>query len=298
MKKTLLLMMVSFAIFMPVSAQTVVKDTGVKPDEMPKKAPRQSRPGSSSICFGSNHATSVSTKEGEENDKKKQGEGNSPVLDSPSSILHPQSPIPNPQSTKVLNPRLSKTSVLLIGDSMCDGLGSRFSDYAAKNGFELHTVIWYGSTSKSWATTYDLQYHIERVRPDYIIFSLGTNDLGYYDYARREGWIKGIIDKIGDIPYLWIGPLPWKKVRDRTIVDIIRRNTGKKHFYDSSNTYCQRLDGVHPTFPAAAKWVDDIVKWMGNPDVIANPVVLERPDRKSLFLPEEKHTPKYKGRRI
>jgi len=283
MKKTLLLMMVFFTIFVPMSAQTVVKDTGVKPDEMPKKSPKQSRPGSSNIHLGSNQVSSVSPQVGD-NSQKEQGKGNIPIS--------------NPQSTKVLNPRLAKTSVLLIGDSMCDGLGSRFSDYAAKNGFELHTVIWYGSTSKSWATTYDLQYHIERVHPDYIIFSLGTNDLGYYDYARREGWIKGIIDKIGDIPYLWIGPLPWKKVRDRTIVEIIRRNTGKKHFYDSSNTYCQRLDGVHPTFPAAAKWVDDIVKWMGNPDVIANPVVLERPDRKSIFRPEEKHTPKYKGRRI
>jgi len=134
------------------------------------------------------------------------------------------------------------------------------------------------------------------VHPDYIIMSLGTNDLGYYDYERRENWIKDILAKIGDIPYLWIGPLPWRKVRDRTIVDIIRRNTGANNFYDSSNTYCRRLDGVHPTFPDAARWVDDIVRWMGNSFLGNTPLNLERPDKKAAFRPDEKHTPRYKGR--
>ena len=35
--------------------------------------------------------------------------------------------------------------VLLIGDSMADGLGSRFNDYAVKNGFKFHSIVWYGS---------------------------------------------------------------------------------------------------------------------------------------------------------
>lgn len=269
MRKPLLLTVFFLAFNIQLLAQTAVTDTGVEPDEMPLKVQSETQ-------------------------------------NAPSPAASPPSPIPDAtspevsvsQSSEPLSPGHSKMSVLLIGDSMCDGLGSRFSDYAAKNGFELHTVIWYGSTSEDWATAYDLQYHIDRVRPDYVILSLGTNDLGYYDYARREVWIKAVIDKIGDIPYLWIGPLPWRKVRDRTIVDIIRRSTGEKNFYDSSNTYCQRLDGIHPTFPAAARWVDEIVEWMGNPAVISNPLPLERPDRKARFTPDEKHPPKYKGRRI
>ena len=76
--------------------------------------------------------------------------------------------------------------VLLIGDSMADGLGSRFNDYAVKNGFKFHSIVWYGSTTRDWAIASDLQYQIERVRPTYIIISLGTNDLGYKDYSRRE----------------------------------------------------------------------------------------------------------------
>ena len=38
--------------------------------------------------------------------------------------------------------------VLLIGDSMADGLGSRFNDYAVKNGFKFHSIVWYGSTTR------------------------------------------------------------------------------------------------------------------------------------------------------
>lgn len=190
-----------------------------------------------------------------------------------------------------------RNTVLLIGDSMCDGLGNRFADYAEKNGFSLHTVIWYGSKTKDWATTRDLEYHIERVHPTYIIISLGTNDLGFYDYDRREGWVKDILAKVGNIPYLWIGPLSWKKVRDRTMVDVIRRNTGEGHFYDSTNILCQRVDGIHPTFTAAAHWADAIAKRMGDPSAMTDPFALERPDHKAVFRPDEKHTPKYKGRK-
>ena len=31
--------------------------------------------------------------------------------------------------------------VLLIGDSMADGMGARFNDYAVKNGFEFHSIV-------------------------------------------------------------------------------------------------------------------------------------------------------------
>ncbi len=186
--------------------------------------------------------------------------------------------------------------VLLIGDSMCEGLGARFSDYAASSNFDFHTVIWYGSTSKSWATTRDLKYHIERVNPTYIIMSLGTNDLGYYDFARRRAWIEEIISTFGNIPYLWIGPLPWRKVRDRSMVGVIRDCTGENNFYDSSNVYCQRLDGVHPTFPAAAKWVDGIVSWINRNGRQPEGLSFVTPSKKTVFRPDEKHTPRYKGR--
>lgn len=187
--------------------------------------------------------------------------------------------------------------ILLIGDSMLDGLGNRFVDYAAENGDEFHAVIWYGSNAKHWATTRDLEYHIKRVHPTFIIMSLGTNDLGYYDFERRKGWIDDIIRTFGKIPFVWIGPLPRRGFRDRRIVDIIRQEVGEKRFYDSSNTYCARLDGVHPTFPSAAKWVDNIAKWMSTPGLTPHPIRMDYPQSKARFHADEKHTMKYHGRR-
>lgn len=203
-----------------------------------------------------------------------------------------------PESRKPASSTQQRPVVLLIGDSMCDGLGARFSDYAAKNNFEFHCVIWYGSTAKSWATTRDLKYHIDRVHPTFIIMSLGTNDLGYVDYSRRESWVQDILHQFGDIPYAWIGPLSWSRIRNRTWVDILRRNVGEERFFDSTNTYCARLDGIHPTFPAAARWVDEIARWMNKDESLSCSISFDYPDHKTIFRPDEKHTPKYKGRSL
>lgn len=189
--------------------------------------------------------------------------------------------------------------ILLIGDSMLDGLGSRFVDYAAQNGDEFHAVIWYGSNSMHWAKNRDLEYHINRVHPTFIIMALGTNDLGYVDYARREGWIRTVINKFGNIPFIWIGPLPISRrgMTNRKIVSIIKECVGDKRFYDSSNVSCARIDGVHPTLPAAARWVDGIAKWMSTPGLTSHPIRMDYPRRKARFRADEKHTLKYHGRK-
>ncbi len=187
--------------------------------------------------------------------------------------------------------------VLLIGDSMADGLGARFNDYAVKNGFEFHSIVWYGSTTRDWAIASDLQYQIERVRPTYIIISLGTNDLGYRDYSRREMAIQTILSCVGDIPYVWIGPLPWHKVKDRRIVNVIRDCTGEKRFFDSSSVVASRLDGVHPTSHGAMVWVDKIVEWMREPELNENPIEMCKPDFVTRFKHDEKHGMGYHGRR-
>ncbi|WP_455541381.1 SGNH/GDSL hydrolase family protein [Prevotella fusca] len=187
--------------------------------------------------------------------------------------------------------------VLLVGDSMADGLGTRFNDYAVKNGFEFHSIVWYGSTTRDWAIAADLQYQIEKVRPTYIIISLGTNDLGYKDYGRRETAIQTILSRVGNIPYVWVGPLPWQKVKDRTIVNVIRDCTGERRFFDSSSVIASRADGIHPTRQGAALWVDKIVEWMGEPELNANPIEMDKPDFSTHFTHDEKHRMGYHGRR-
>lgn len=191
----------------------------------------------------------------------------------------------------------SKQIVLLIGDSMVGKLAPRFNDYAIKNNFEFHSEVWIGSTIRDWALAADLQYQIDRFRPTYVIISLGINDLGYHDYTRREEAVKTILQTIGDIPYTWIGPLHYSRFPNRTIVDIIKGQTGKGCFFDSSSIQAKRVDGLHPTQIAANFWVDKVVDWMAEPSLASHPLSLEDPDFTSAYIPDEHHGMGYHGRR-
>lgn len=199
-------------------------------------------------------------------------------------------------STNTLSVDTAHQVILLIGDSMTDGLGHIFVDYAAENDYELHTVVWYGSRTDHWAKRGDLEYHINRVHPTFIVLCLGTNDLGFYDFNRRQQWINDIINKVGDIPFVWIGPLPWAKIRNRDLVGIIRNSVGEKRFFDSSNLRIPRADGVHPTLAGAKVWMNKIAQWLSNPEVTLHPIQMNPPTRTVRFVADEKHSPKYKGR--
>ncbi len=178
----------------------------------------------------------------------------------------------SPHATQVAESR--NQVVLLIGDSMADGMGTRFNDYAVKNGFEFHSIVWYGSTTRDWAIASDLQY-----------------------YNRRTAAIQTILSRVVNIPYVWVGPLPWRKVKDRRIVNVIRDCTGEGKFFDSSSVIASRADGVHPTRQGAAHWVDKIVEWMGEPELNDNPIEMDQPDFTTCYRHDEKHGMGYHGRR-
>ncbi len=190
----------------------------------------------------------------------------------------------------------SNHHILLFGDSMLDGVGRRMNDYANQNGHTLFTSIWYGSTTKSWAYTTELRRLINKVNPTFIIVCLGTNDLGYHDISARSEAVKEIMHEIGDIPFVWIGPVTLRTIsRDPGIVNMIRQNVGADRFYDSYNLRISRAaDGIHPTFDAAARWVDGIAKWMSGPET-ACPIRMDRPSVSVPFKNYETHKTSYKG---
>lgn len=187
--------------------------------------------------------------------------------------------------------------ILLIGDSMLDGLARRFQDYADANGHYLRTVIWYGSTSKHWATTKDLAYHISQEHPTLIIMSLGTNEIGYHDYKTREGYVRKMVETFGDIPFIWIGPVSHPRVKDGGMGAAIERVVGKEHFFDCTTIKMARMkDGVHPTFQAHAMLVDKIAEWINRAD---SPYSFEfkKPTKHAVLRNYITYKPTYKGRK-
>lgn len=166
-------------------------------------------------------------------------------------------------------------TVLFIGDSMIEGLARRFAHYAEGNGHSLFAVVWYGSTTKSWAETSTLDHFIELRKPTFIVICLGSNELFVNDVERRQSYVATIKKKIGDIPYIWIGAPDWKG--DTGINDMIQKEVGQSRYFDSRQLVIKRgKDNIHPTFSAASLWADSIAQWMSSTRT-QHPIVMEQP---------------------
>lgn len=168
--------------------------------------------------------------------------------------------------------------ILFIGDSMLEGLARRAADYALGNGHEIQSVVWYSSNSQQWAETDTLQHFIRKFQPTFIMVCLCSNELFVRDLDNRDRYVRRIVQKIGDIPFVWISPPNWKD--DTGINDIIIRHTGDGRYFDSRH-YRDRMerrgDHAHPTQEAANWWMDSIAVWLNSMET-AHPIRMERPD--------------------
>ena len=166
--------------------------------------------------------------------------------------------------------------ILFFGDSMIEGLSMRFADYARENGHQLFTVCWYGSTTTGWAHNLDtLQSFLRWSEADYVVVSLGGNELKVKDLENRAENITLIQRALDTRPTIWVAPPSW--VKDPTITGVIRGVVGDKRYFDSTRlTYTRGSDKMHPTFGSASRWMDSIAVWMSSPQT-AHPIKMNFP---------------------
>lgn len=169
--------------------------------------------------------------------------------------------------------------ILLIGDSMLEGLMQRMKDYTAHNGHNLKTVIWY-SSSTLWYGSYDtLKHFINEYQPTYVMLVLGANEL-FVDniIKKRTKNVRYILKQIDTLDYVWIGPPNWKD--DTGINEMILKNVGKLRYFPSKNLNYRRTgDGAHPTKASAAMWMDSVAVWIENKSY--QPIIMEKPLKKN-----------------
>ncbi len=151
--------------------------------------------------------------------------------------------------------------VLLIGDSQLEGLRQPVSSYCEKNDHVLvSTIIWYGSSTKQWATTDTLEYYLDLYKPTVVIFAIGLNELFVRDLELRSGYIKSIkktFEEYG-VRYSWVGPAAW--TADKGIIDVMSKELGD-HFFPSHTIKMERAgDGRHPSKKAAKLWFDQVAE--------------------------------------
>lgn len=179
-------------------------------------------------------------------------------------------------------PDTTVKSVLLFGDSMTILIGNRVAYYGAQNNYETNSVTWYSSNTKVWSECDTLEYFLDKFKPDFIIVTLGSNELFVRDIEKRQEYTEKIIKKMGNIPFVWIGPPNWKP--DKGINDMLSSTLPEKTFFLTNGMKLARgSDHVHPTQPAANLWTDSIMRWIPKS---RHPILTEKP---SAEIKKPKH---------
>ena len=122
---------------------------------------------------------------------------------------------------------------------------------------------------------------------------LGSNELFINDLDAREANIKAIVAKLGNYPYVWISPASWNG--DTGIINLMKKHTKQGCFFDSRGLKLKRgPDRYHPTWKAAALWLNKVAAFMGSSKA-ACPVVLKTPKQHHKATNTKLLQPSFKG---
>lgn len=155
---------------------------------------------------------------------------------------------------------LANKTVLLVGDSMAEGVGpwlkkkveaagGRFIDGHERSS----TIVWWQGSGK-------LRELLASHHPDIVFIALGSNEIFLQKPEQRVPLIKQMVEEIGAHPAYWIGPPCWKP--DSGLVHVIEESFQPGHFYNSNDLKVPRApDGKHPTAQGYEAWTDLVWTW-------------------------------------
>lgn len=155
--------------------------------------------------------------------------------------------------------------VLFIGDSMTGWLAERLNAYGEKNGFEVATVVWDGSTIKKWGNSPKFAKIVKDQDPDVVFVCLGMNNLFEANPSRLKSDLDNIRAAIGDRKIVWVGPPSWPGYdKGKALNDWLEDELGETSYYRSSGLTLPRQSAKnpHPTRQGMVEWMDAIVEWL------------------------------------
>lgn len=154
-------------------------------------------------------------------------------------------------------------SIFIFGDSMTMHLAQRLAVYGKQNGHTVNAVNWDSSNTKTWAECDTIEYFMDKFKPTMVFIALGANEVYLKKPEVRLPQIRKIIEKIGNVPFVWIGPPSLKE--DGGLNDLLEKTLGKRSFFRSSSLeLARKRDHVHPTRDASAQWIDSVMHWLPN----------------------------------
>jgi lysophospholipase L1-like esterase len=155
---------------------------------------------------------------------------------------------------------LGNKTVLLVGDSMAEGVGPWLKKKVEATGGRFidghersSTIVWWQGSGK-------LRELLALHHPDIVFVALGSNEIFLKQPELRAPLIKQMVDEIGARPSFWIGPPSWKP--DSGLVHVIEENFQPGHFYNSNDLKVPRApDGKHPTAQGYETWTELVWNW-------------------------------------
>lgn len=158
---------------------------------------------------------------------------------------------------------LNGKTVMVVGDSMADGLAWFMKDKVEDAGGRFVGEAWNSSTTTSWQADRRMSADIAKYQPDIIFLALGSNEVEARDMEKRGPAVRSIAQEMGDRPGYWVGPPSW--VPDKGIVKTIEENFRPGHFYNANDLKVPRRgDGKHPNRDGFKIWVDLLWDWYAN----------------------------------
>jgi lysophospholipase L1-like esterase len=156
--------------------------------------------------------------------------------------------------------QLAGRSVLLIGDSMAEGIGPHLQKKVEAAGGRFINAQERSSTIVWWQGSGKLRELLLKHRPDIVFIALGSNEIFIEQPELRAPLIKAMVRDLGTRPAFWIGPPCWKP--DKGLINVIDENFQAAHFYNSNDLQVARApDGKHPTAQGYQYWTDLIWNW-------------------------------------
>ena len=155
---------------------------------------------------------------------------------------------------------LRNKTVLLIGDSMAEGVGPWLQRKVEAVGGRFINAQERSSTIVWWQGSGKLRELVARYRPDAVFIALGSNEIFLEQPGLRAPLIKQMVEELGQRPGYWIGPPCWKP--DSGLVRVIEENFQPGHFYNSNDLKVPRApDGKHPTTQGYQTWTELVWNW-------------------------------------
>jgi hypothetical protein len=155
----------------------------------------------------------------------------------------------------------SPQRILILGDSMIDGLLPPLADYAAENGHSVSAVIWYGSRTIDWARGTRLADALRDYRPTFVIFVVGSSELTTRDVEKRATAVRSMLKLVGERKWIWVGPPNWRT--DTGLGALLEREVGAGRYFRSLDlSFERKRDGIHPTLASSRLWMDAVAEWV------------------------------------